>query len=455
MKEKVIAVFDIGKTNKKILLFNSEMDVVYQHATSFAETIDEDGFHCEDIQALEQWMVRTIQSLLKDERYEIKALNFATYGASLVFLDKNGKRLTPLYNYLKEIPATVADELFNQYGGAVEFCRSTASPALDGMLNAGVQILWLKEYRKQVYEQVHSILHLPQYFSYLFTGKIVSELTSIGCHTFMWNFDDHRYHQWISDKNIPLPKPLANSHTFTVSANNTPLKCGIGIHDSTASMVPFLAGSDEKFILISSGTWCINMNPFNTSPLTVEQLKNDCLAYISTCGESVKSSRIFSGFIREINNARLADYFSVDEDRFKTVSVNREYITRFLSSSEKMFFSNGIPDDYCDNSVDLSVFSGYEEAYHRLLYDLSLMNKEAIDRILSPGDDIKNIYVTGGFAGNEIFIRLLATLYPDKRIFTADIEHATSQGAALVLKNLIQPSSNSCNYIKMKEWPEF
>ncbi|MFW5861223.1 MAG: FGGY family carbohydrate kinase, partial [Spirochaetota bacterium] len=107
MKEKVIAVFDIGKTNKKILLFNSEMDVVYQHATSFAETIDEDGFHCEDIQALEQWMVRTIQSLLKDERYEIKALNFATYGASLVFLDKNGKRLTPLYNYLKEIPATV------------------------------------------------------------------------------------------------------------------------------------------------------------------------------------------------------------------------------------------------------------------------------------------------------------------------------------------------------------
>jgi sugar (pentulose or hexulose) kinase len=455
MKERVIAVFDIGKTNKKIVLFNRDMNVVYQQSTSFQETYDEDGFPCEDIQALEQWIVMTIQSLLTDTRYRLDAINFATYGASLVFLDKNGKRLTPLYNYLKEIPVSISGELFDQYGGITEFCRTTASPALDGMLNSGLQVLWLMKFRKHIYQQVHSILHLPQYLSYLFTGKIVSELTSIGCHTFMWDFDNHRYHQWIYDNDVPLPQPISNSHTFTVLANNTPLKCGTGIHDSTASMVPFLSGSSEKFILISSGTWCINMNPFNTTPLTVEQLKNDCLAYISIQGRPVKSSRIFSGYIREINNARLSEYFSADEDRYKTLRVNGDHITQFLSSGKKVFFNNGIPGDFCDRSVDLSVFSGYEEAYHRLLYDLTLMTRDSIDRIIVRENDIKNIYVTGGFAHNEVFVRLLATFYPEKRIFTADMKNATSLGAALVLKDPGQPPSETGTHIKMKEWPGF
>jgi len=30
MKTKVIAIFDIGKTNKKLLLFNQDLQVVYQ-----------------------------------------------------------------------------------------------------------------------------------------------------------------------------------------------------------------------------------------------------------------------------------------------------------------------------------------------------------------------------------------------------------------------------------------
>ncbi len=44
MENKVIAVFDIGKTNKKILLFDKDFKVVYQFEEKITNKNDEDGF---------------------------------------------------------------------------------------------------------------------------------------------------------------------------------------------------------------------------------------------------------------------------------------------------------------------------------------------------------------------------------------------------------------------------
>ena len=44
MKETVIAIFDIGKTNKKLILFNEDLRVVSEKEQKFAEIKDEDGF---------------------------------------------------------------------------------------------------------------------------------------------------------------------------------------------------------------------------------------------------------------------------------------------------------------------------------------------------------------------------------------------------------------------------
>ena len=45
----VLAIFDIGKTNKKIFLFNEQYKIVFEESVTMAETVDEDGFPCEDI----------------------------------------------------------------------------------------------------------------------------------------------------------------------------------------------------------------------------------------------------------------------------------------------------------------------------------------------------------------------------------------------------------------------
>ena len=49
----VIAIFDVGKTNKKLFLFDESYRIVFEKSARFAETLDEDGFPCEDLERLE------------------------------------------------------------------------------------------------------------------------------------------------------------------------------------------------------------------------------------------------------------------------------------------------------------------------------------------------------------------------------------------------------------------
>ena len=50
----VILIFDIGKTNKKLLLFDEAYNMVYESIVQFQEIKDEDGFEGEDIIKLKE-----------------------------------------------------------------------------------------------------------------------------------------------------------------------------------------------------------------------------------------------------------------------------------------------------------------------------------------------------------------------------------------------------------------
>jgi sugar (pentulose or hexulose) kinase len=440
---KVIAVFDIGKTHKKLLLFNEKYKIILQKERRFDTTMDEDGFECDDIEEIETWIKSSLEKVIGDEQYEIVAVNFSTYGASLMFLDENGERLTPVYNYLKEIPENIQNTLFDRYGGKAEFCRKTASPPLGLCLNSGVQILWLKQYHSEIYKKAKSILHFPQYLSFLFTGQVVSEPTSVGCHTFLWDFDNNKYHRWLKDENISLPAPNINHFAVKTEFAGKQFSIGIGIHDSSASLLTYLKTIRQKFILVSTGTWCINMNPFNHQPLTMEQLKQDCLANLTIDQKPVKSSRLFMGHIHDVNVSRLCDYFNEEEDCFKNISINEGLLKNLLTTDkpDKIFFSSGVPSGYVDESVNLSQFKDFSDAYHRLLFDLTQLNGASINLISAPDDGVTSLYVSGGFARNIIFVRLLASFFPEKEVYTSEIDNASALGAALVMQgDAEQPS---------------
>ncbi len=442
---EVIAVFDIGKTNKKVLLFNQAFQVVYQNEAKFQVTTDDDGFECDDIDLITSWIKQTLADIVSNPQYMLRGVNFSTYGASLMFLNKEGKRLTPVYNYLKEISPAIQAELFAEYGGQAEFCRKTASPALGLLLNSGIQILWLKKEKNSLFQEAKSILHFPQYLSFVLSGQIASEPTSIGCHTFLWDFDQMNYHQWLADRSIVLPAPVNNDQTFAVDINGKVVQVGTGIHDSSASLVPYLKASKENFILISTGTWCINMNPFNKEPLSAQQLEQDCLCFLTPEKAQVKSSRLFMGHFHEVWADKLAAHFKVEADHFKIIKNDRALVKQLQNkNTAPVFFPAGKESfDEGLKRINLNGFENYEEAYTSLMIELTNLCVTSIKLVVAEQDDTQTLYVSGGFARNAIFIDLLKENFPDKKVYVSEIDNSSALGAALVIAHTFSNSDLS------------
>ena len=57
-------IFDIGKTNKKCFVFDENYQEIWKEYARFDEIQDEDGFPCDDINAIQKWVIKTAKKLL-------------------------------------------------------------------------------------------------------------------------------------------------------------------------------------------------------------------------------------------------------------------------------------------------------------------------------------------------------------------------------------------------------
>jgi len=444
----VIAILDVGKTNKKIFLFDEQYRMVWEQSCSFDGTADEDGEPCEELEQLTAWARQSLAVVSALPDFSIRAVNFSAYGASFVHIDENGQPVTPLYNYLKPYPEALTKKFYTAYGGKVTFSMLTASPVL-GSLNSGMQLYRIKRERPELFARIRYALHLPQYLSWLFTGKVVSEITSIGCHTNLWNFSQQHYHEWVYregliDKLAPIVPSTSVQPLAAQGGGWRAPVIGVGLHDSSAAMIPYLESFREPFALISTGTWCITMNPFNDAPLTVAELQQDCLCYISYLGRPVKASRLFAGYDHERQVQRLAEHFHRSPAYAATIAFDPACVAilRLAKGSRGVKAAAGAgttaktarasPTPSVFGQRELTAFDSFEQAYHCLLMDI-MDQQVASTRLVLQGTDVRRIFVDGGFGRNQVYMHLLAEAFHDIEVFAASLPKATAMGAALAI----------------------
>lgn len=428
--QPVIAVFDVGKTNKKLFLFDEHYRIVFEKSARFIETADEDGFACENTESLRLSVFDSLYEVFRLKEFEVKAITFSAYGASFVHVDEQGNPLTPLYNYLKAYPEELSRQLYANYGGEEKFSIDTASPLL-GSLNSGLQLLRLKHEKPEIFKRLKYALHLPQYLSFLLTGQFCSDMTSIGCHTALWDFEKKQYHEWVQQEGIALKlAPILPSDAVLPGVfPGSGYKVGVGLHDSSAALIPYLVSFNEPFILLSTGTWCISLNPFNSSPLTPAELEQDCLRYIQFRDQPVKASRLFSGYEHEQQVKRIAEHFNQDSIKYRNIPFEPAIVTKLQKNTTPD--AQAVSLKQCRFSTrNLESFSDDIEAYHQLIIDLIAQQVCSTSLILN-NTGIKRLFVDGGFSKNSIFMHLLAMAFPDIEVYAASMAQASAIGAAL------------------------
>ena len=435
MLKEVTAVFDIGKTNKKFFLFDTNFKEVYRRYIELEQIVDEDGYPTENIDALHRWMKAVFHEILNAKKYDITSINFSSYGASWVHLNERGQVIAPLYNYTKELPKDLIATFYKTYGPELAFGQTTGTTN-SGMLNAGMQLYWLKHQKPHLYKKIKWSMHLPQYLSYMFTGIPVSEYTCIGCHTALWDYDKQDYHSWVYQEGIheKLAPIVAAETSINMKYNQKRLKIGVGIHDSSSALLPYVRSIDSKFVLLSTGTWSICLNPFSNGILSKNDVADNCINYMRINGEPVKASRLFLGHLYNTKTEWLANYFNKPVDYHKKVAFDSHIIDNLTTGNSHYFTSQQIENSNSDQQIHIP-FKSYEVAYHQLVLELVELQVSYIKKAIGQ-DVITNLYIDGGFANNLIFVELLSRALPTMKIKTTDASLGSALGAAIAISNV-------------------
>ena len=442
-KQEGVVVFDIGKTHKKCFLFSRKFQVLYQDHISIQEIPDEDGFLSEDLISIVKWMEEVLERL--QQNFQLTALNFSAYGASLILIDSEGNPLLPLYNYLKPTDSKIENEFYNSYP---DLELSSASPR-SGFLNSGFQLVWLKKRYPQKFNRVQHVLHLPQFFHYWFTKQLVSEACSIGCHTSLWNYTTNSYQKWVSEQGFAnLLPPIVRADITALGqkgAKNLPV--GVGLHDSSAALIPYLKAEKEPFVLLSTGTWNVSLNPFSKNNLSQTELTQGCLTYRTIEGNSVKASRFFMGGAHDQLCKRIRSHFECATDFYKEIDYDPVLYDQTKAFSEHSWSLSAT--DFNLEASSLQKFDNPTTAYYAVMKSLIEIQVQSIQLVLDQ-QVIKLMYIDGGFQKNKLFVKRIGERFPKLKVYRSDFSLGAALGAALCVQNSTFSRKNLHNIYGIK-----
>ncbi len=459
--EYAIAVIDIGMTNKKLAIYDEklqQLDAIYKHFEPLIEKEPRTGNEVDihDLQGMEEWFIEGLAKFAK--KYPIKALAVSTHGATFVCVDKNGQVCAPCVFYTHEPGEDFQREFYKKCGTKETLQKTTFSPALGAMINPAKGIAYLQQAFPNHFEHTDTILYYPQYWGFLFTGVRGIEPTCAGCHTYLW---DHKNSDWspVVDKlkiRRLLPTKYKNTYeTLGTISDEIVQKTGLdksvivtmGIHDSNASLLPYLANKEKgDFVLNSTGTWCVSMHPQETLEFTEDDIGKIVFFNLSALRKPVKTSIFVGGLeldtyvslYKKINKTEEFPSFSYDTVNAVLSEEDTFMLPELLPNSGQFAGSKpGIwekgtfyPLEDIESGKAIPQVMTKEQRFFAIL-DLSLafQTEVALQRAgLQAGT---NVFTEGGFRKNKLYNSLLATILHRNPVYLTNMVEATALGAAM------------------------
>lgn len=421
---RFIAVIDIGKTNAKVAVVD-KADWCEVAVRTTPNTVLNDGPYPHfDVERIWHFIVEAIADL--NGEHPIDAISITTHGACAVFLDAAGELAMPVLDYEHDGP----DELAVHYDKVRPEFSETGSPRLRKGLNLGAQIFWQMALFPDQASRISQIVTYAQYWAFRLTGIAANEVTSLGCHTDLWNplradfssmVKDQGWLKWMATvrkADEPLGPITPKFAAETGLRDDISVRCGI--HDSNASLYPHLLSHQAPFSVVSSGTWTISMAVGGAD--TMPDQTRDTLVNVNAFGDPIASARFMGGREFDVLMEGRESTYS-DRDRTNVIDGN----TMILPSVEN----------------DFGPFQGHKMAWHgatpandgehyvAVSFYLALVTATCLALVAADGPTI----VEGPFAKNQLYLAMLSAATKRAVITSSKSATGTSIGAAMLVSS--------------------
>lgn len=420
-----IAVIDIGKTNAKLALVDlqarREIAVITRPNTVLAGPpyphFDTEG----------HW--HFLLAGLRDfhASHGIDAISVTTHGAAAALLAADGSLAAPVLDYEHTGPDTLASE----YNALRPDFDVTGSPRLPMGLNLGAQLHWQFATDPALHDRTAHIITYPQYWGFRLTGEVATDVTSIGCHTDLWNpfaacFSPLVERLGLAGKLAPTRASAAILGTITpavATATGLPAttRVATGIHDSNASLLPHLLDRPAPFSVVSTGTWVISM-AVGGEPVPLDPAR-DTLVNVNAFGQPVPSARFMGG--REYETLR-APSNATDADLDAVLGAG----LRLLPAVQQG--SGPFPDRQAEWRPAEPQNANLREV--AIGHYLALMTAECLSMTGAKGP----VLVEGPFARNRWYTAMLAAA-TGRAVIASEAQTGTAIGAALLFDAAAKP----------------
>ena len=426
-----IAVIDIGKTNAKVALVDlATLSEVALRRMANAP-LRQAPYPHHDVEALWTFILDSLTDLNRERR--IDAISITTHGATGALVDGSGELALPVLDYEFDGP----DQLAADYDAVRPPFAETGTPRLPIGLNLGAQFFWLQKRFPADFAKAAAMLMYPQYWALRLTGVVANEVTSLGCHTDLWD-------PWTSDysslvdrmgwRRLMAPARPAKDRLGPILPAiaqrtgldpQTPVFCGL--HDSNASLLPHLLSDAPPFSVVSTGTWVVSMA---VGGRKVElDAARDTLVNVNALGDPVPSARFMGG--REFSLLTNDQPQEWSDDDVAAVLARQVLLLPSIQQGSGPFPHRAAQ---WHNADDLS--SGQRFAV--ISFYLALMTATCLELIGGDGPTT----VEGPFARNPLFIRMLAAA-TGRPVVASETTTGTSIGAALLASDGIETGSKS------------
>ena len=85
-------------------------------------------------------------------------------------------------------------------------------------------------------------------------------------------------------------------------------------------------------------------------------------------------------------------------------------------------------------------FDSFGAAYHQLIWELVGLQLDSLRLVLGQSP-VRRLYVDGGFAGNELYLHMLADAAPGMEVIAAEASLGSALGAALAVRRTPLPEA--------------
>ena len=416
-----IAVIDIGKTNAKLALVDRAAMMELAVLTRPNRVLPGPPYPHFDVDGHWRFILDGLAQF--QASHGVDGISITTHAACAALLGANGSLAAPVLDYEHDGPAETAAE----YDALRPGYAVTGSPRLGVGLNLGAQLHWLLVRDPGLRDRVQHVVTWPQYWGYRLTGQLACDLSSLGCHTDLWEADTGRFSSLvvalglqgkIADAMLPdavLGPLLPAISDATGLSPGTPVVCGI--HDSNASLLPHLLTQSAPFAVVSTGTWVVCMAVGGAAP-TLDAAR-DVLINVAADGRPVPSARFMGGREYEMVRAGRA-VVATPTDEAGVLAAGLMLWPSVVAEG------GPFPGREMGWSHPPARFSdGFQEV--ALAFYLGLMTAECLDLTGAIGPMI----VEGPFATNPAYCRMLAAA-AGRPVLCAASQTGTSIGAALL-----------------------